>query len=292
MALCEFSYHRPSTLGGACALARELGAGALYLAGGTELLPDFRRGAESAAHLIALQGVPELSGIAVRDGHLHIGSMTTIAAIGASPEVARVLPVLAEAARWLGSPQIRTTATIGGNFCRAVPCADTPPPAIAAGAVVRIASADGERTIAADAFFTGPRQTILRPGDLLVEIVIPPQPRGSGTSYQRFALRRGSALAVASVAARLVIEDRRITEARVVLGSVAPVPLLATRAAALLEGQAPSEDVFARAAAEAAAEARPISDQRGSESFRRHLVEVLATRALAEAARRAQERLA
>ena len=290
MALCEFSYHRPSTLGGACALARELGAGALYLAGGTELLPDFRRGAESAAHLIALQGVPELSGIAVRDGHLHIGSMTTIAAIGASPEVARVLPVLAEAARWLGSPQIRTTATIGGNFCRAVPCADTPPPAIAAGAVVRIASADGERTIAADAFFTGPRQTILRPGDLLVEIVIPPQPRGSGTSYQRFALRRGSALAVASVAARLVIEDRRITEARVVLGSVAPVPLLATRAAALLEGQAPSEDVFARAAAEAAAEARPISDQRGSESFRRHLVEVLATRALAEAARRAQER--
>jgi len=290
MALCEFSYHQPASLAEACALARQLGPDALFLAGGTELMPDFRRGAETAAHLIALQGVHELSGIAVRDGHLHIGSMTTIAAIGASPEVARFLPALAEAARWLGSPQIRTTATIGGNFCRAVPCADTPPPAIAAGAVVRIASADGERTVAADAFFTGPRQTILRPGDLLVEVVIPPQPPGSGTSYQRFALRRGSALAVASVAARLVIDDGRITGARVALGSVAPVPLLATRTAALLEGQAPSEDVFARAAAEAAAEARPISDLRGSASFRRHLVEVLATRALAEAAHRAQER--
>jgi carbon-monoxide dehydrogenase medium subunit len=92
------------------------------------------------------------------------------------------------------------------------------------------------------------------------------------------------------VAARLVIDDGRITGARVALGSVAPVPLLATRTAALLEGQAATEDVFARAAAEAAAEARPISDLRGSEPFRRHLVEVLATRAFAEGARRAQER--
>lgn len=292
MALCEFSYHRPETLLETFALSRRLGGGTLYLAGGTELMPDFRRGAETAAHLIALHGVPELAGISTKGGQLRIGAMTTIREVGASAEVRQLLPALAEAALSLGSPQIRSLATIGGNFCRAVPCADTPPPCIAAGAAVRLASADGERTVSAEAFFVGPRKTILRPGEVLVEVLIPAQPPSSGASYQRFALRRGSALAVASVAARLVLDGERIVEARVSLGSVAPVPLLASRAMSLLEGQPPTEEVFARAAVSAAAEARPITDIRGTEPFRRHLVEVLARRAFAEAAHRARERAA
>lgn len=288
MALCEFSYHRPETLLEAFALSRRLGDGTLYLAGGTELVPDFRRGAETATHLIALEGVSELAGISTKGGELRIGAMTTIREVGVSAEVRRFFPALAEAALSLGSPQIRSVATIGGNFCRAVPCADTPPPCIAAGATVRLASADGERTVFAEVFFVGPRKTILRPGEVLVEIVIPIQPPSSGASYQRFALRRGSALAVASVAARLVLDGERIAAARVALGSVAPVPVLAARAMALLEGQPPTEEVFARAAVSAAAEARPITDIRGTEPFRRHLVEVLARRALAEAASRAR----
>ncbi len=292
MALGEFSFHRPETLAEACALPGRLGEGALYLAGGTELLPDFRRGLEKASHLISLHRVPELAGISARGGGLRIGAMTTIREVGESAEVRRVLPALAEAARSLGSPQIRSVATIGGNFCRAVPCADTPPPCIVAGASVRIASESSDVTIPAESLFVGPRRTVLKPGEILVEILVPQQPRHAGCSFQRFALRQGSALSVASVAVRLVLDGGRIAAARVALGSVAPIPMLATRTAALLEEQAVSEDAFARAAREAAEEARPITDLRGTEAFRRHLVEVLARRALAEAAIRAAERAA
>ncbi|MGE5360807.1 MAG: FAD binding domain-containing protein, partial [Bacteroidales bacterium] len=250
MALCDFSYHRPESLAEAQALSRRLGPAALYLAGGTELIPDFRRGADAASHLIALDGVRDLAGISINAGHLRIGAMTTIREVAASAEVRRFLPALAEAALSLGSPQIRNLATIGGNFCRAVPCADTPPPCMAAGAVLRVAGENGIRPVAADAFFLGPRKTLLEPGEILVEILIPTQPPSSGVSYQRFARRRGSALAVASVAARLVLEGERSASARVALGSVAPVPMLAGRTATTLEGERTTEEVFARAAAE------------------------------------------
>jgi carbon-monoxide dehydrogenase medium subunit len=161
-----------------------------------------------------------------------------------------------------------------------------------AGATVRLASASGQREIPAEELFAGPRRTVLQPGELLVEVLIPSQPEHSGVSYQRFALRRGSALAVASVAVRLVLDGKRIAAARVALGSVAPVPLLAVKTAALLEGQPATDETFARAAREAAEEARPIADLRGTEAFRRHLVEALARRALAEARLRARERAA
>ena len=292
MALCDFSFHRPDSLAEAHALARRLGSGAAYLAGGTELIPDLRRGADSASHLIALDRVPELAGISIDGGCLRIGAMTTVREVAASSAVRRFLPALSEAAAALGSAQIRSLATIGGNFCRAVPCADTPPPCLVAGATLRLAGAGGQRVLPADAFFTGPRATALSDGEILVEVVIPEQPRASGVSYQRFALRRGPALAVASVAARIVLHEGTITAARVALGSVAPVPLLAERTAALLADRRPTDEVFARAAAEAAAESRPITDLRGTEAFRRQLVEALARRAFAEAARRALEQAA
>ncbi len=292
MALCDFSFHRPESLVEAHALAQRLGPKAVYLAGGTELIPDFRRGADSAAHLIALDRVPELAGISMDRDRLRIGAMTTVRQVVASPDVRRFLPALGEAAASLGSAQIRSLATIGGNFCRAVPCADMPPPCMVAGAMLHLANANGQRVVSADAFFTGPRTTVLGRGEILVAIVIPAQPVASGVSYQRFALRRGPALAVASVAARVVLDEGVIRAARVALGAVAPVPLVCPRSAAVLEGQRPTDDVFVLAAAEAAAEARPITDLRGTEGFRRQVVEVLARRAFAEATRRARERAA
>lgn len=283
-----FTVHRPRSVAEAAELGRHFGSGAAFLAGGTELLPDFRRGREPARHLIALRDVPGLAGISEADGALRIGSLTTIAAVATSSVVRRLVPVLAEAARALGSPQIRSLATIGGNFCRAVPCADTPPVARVAGARVRIWGANGERELDVDTFFVGPRQTALTPGELLLEVVVPPQPAGSGLCYQRFARRGGSALAVAAVAARVWLADGVIREARLGLGAVAPVPCGAPRAESMLAGQPPSAEVFALAAASAAEEARPITDVRGTASFRRELVHVLARRALEGAAARAR----
>lgn len=292
MAVMDFAWHAPTSLAEACELGRRFGADAAYLAGGTELFPDFQRDRETATHLIALERVGELRGLRCEGETLHIGALVTVAAIATSPDVHAWLPVLAEAARMLGSPPIRSRATIGGNFCRAVPCADLPPPAVAAGARLAIVGADGAREVDSDAFFTGPRQTALRPGDVLVEVRIPRQPAGSGMSYQRFARRAGSALAVASVAARLVLRDGVIADARIALGAVAPVPTLAQRAAAVLVGERPSDSVFALAAAESVEESLPISDLRASADFRRELVDVLTRRALRDAADRAMRRSA
>lgn len=287
MTIAAIAYHRPTSLEEACALGLHYGSDGAFLAGGTELIPDYQRDRESAQHLIALDTISELRGIAVKGGLLRIGALTTVAEVAASPLVSARLPALAEAARAIGSPQIRSMATIGGNFCRAVPCADSPPAAIAGEARVRIVGPKGSREVDAAEFFTGVRKTALRPGDVLVEIIVPAQPAHSGTSYQRFARRRGPALAVVAVAARVTVVKGKITGARIVLGAVSPTPLIVTNAGALLEGERPSDALFERAGVRCATEARPITDVRGSADYRTELVRVLAARAIRQAAERA-----
>jgi carbon-monoxide dehydrogenase medium subunit len=288
MGICEFAYHRPTSIAEACDLARKLGSDAAFLAGGTELLPDFKRGADSRTHLIALRDVADLGGIRDEGDALRIGAMTRLEDIARSEEVRRVFPVLADAASVIGGVQIRHQGTIGGNFCRAVPCADTPPPCIVGGATLRLLSPDGERSVPAREFFVGPRLTVLEPGEILVEILIPAQPGRSGASFQRFSLRRGAGLAVASVAARIVLDGDAIGDTRIALGAVAPVPLTATKAAALLVGATTDEAPLEEVARVAAGEAQPITDLRGTESFRRELVESLTLRALRDAIDRAR----
>ncbi len=285
--MSELTYHRPATLAEAQALGVTYGGAARYLAGGTEVLVDLRQGRYPTEHVISLASIPDLNTICLSADRLHIGAMVTIAAVAESNDVNRVLPSLCHAASCIGSVQIRNRATIGGNFCGAVPCADTPPICIAAGAELRLADSSGERMVAARDFFRGPRESVLQPGELLVAIIIPVQPESSGASYQRFSLRHGSALAVASVAARVVLVGTKVADAAVVLGAVAPIPLPASECAASLLGQEPSDELFVRAAETAAEEAKPISDIRGSEQFRRELVRVLTVRALREAVDRA-----
>jgi carbon-monoxide dehydrogenase medium subunit len=288
MRICDFAYHRPQSVAEACELARELGDRALFLAGGTELIPDFKRGSDDAQHLISLRDIPGLAEIRDSGEYLVIGSMTRLDAIASSAAVRSAFPVLAEAAAQVGGVQIRHQATIGGNFCRAVPCADTPPPCIAGEARVRVSGSKGDRLMPAEEFFTGPRKNALGHGEILLEVLIPRQPARAGSSYQRFSLRRGSSLAVAAVAARVVLDGDTVDSARIALGAVAPVPLLATRAARALAGRPLSDETIAEAARTAAEEAQPITDLRGSEEYRRQLVEVLTARALVAAAERAR----
>lgn len=288
MEIADFTYHRPATLAEACELGRRHGKEARFLAGGTELLVDLKKKRDAAHHLISLRDIPKLGEIHSDNGNLRIGGLAKLAELEESPVVQSVFPALAEGIGRLGSTHIRNQATIGGNFCGAVPCADTPPICIAGGARLRISSVDSEREVAAEEFFLNPRETVLDGGEILKEILIPAQPPASGVSYQRFSLRRGSALSVAAVAARIVLEGAAIAGARVVLGAVAPVPLLARDCSRSLEGGAPSDDLFTRAAKVAAAEAKPITDLRGSEAFRRDLVEALTLRALRDATERAR----
>ncbi len=281
------SYHRPRRLEEACALGARLGTDAAYLAGGTELVPDYRRGRETAKHLIALGGIAELRGIRVEGDTLRIGALTTVAEVARSIVVHGWLTAFAEAARSLGSPQVRSIATVGGNFCRAVACADLPPAAIVGAARLRLVSVADERVIEAADLFAGARATVLQRGEILAEIIIPAPPSHAGTSYQRFSLRRGMALAVASAAARVVMSGGRIGRAAVALGGVAPASSIVPGLDALLSGELPDERLFAEAGILCASAAQPISDVRGTEAFRRDVVAVMAKRALAVAAERA-----
>jgi carbon-monoxide dehydrogenase medium subunit len=282
----DIAFHRPETIAEACALSRTLGPAAAFLAGGTELLPDYQRGRESARQLISLGRIAELRGITPGRNGLRIGALVTLAEIAASAEVQSFMPALATAARAVGSAQVRTVATIGGNVCRAVSCADMPPVLIVAEGALRLIGTGGERTLPLEQFLLGARRTALLPGEMLVEVVLPNQPQHSAAEYERFARRRGSSLAVAAVAARITLEGGRIRGARVALGAVAPAPLLVGAAAELLEGARPSDALFEQAARLCAAAALPISDLRGSAAFRHELVAVLARRALAAAAAR------
>ncbi len=289
MSLGNFNLHFPRSLTEASALGVQCGSQGAFLAGGTELLVDLRSGRKSVAEVIALGAIPGLDGIRRGDEWLEIGAGVPLARIAESAEVRAALPVLAEGIESMAGRQIRNLATIGGNFCCGVPCSDTPPIVCAAGGRVAASGPDGEREIEARAFVRAPRVTALRPGEIVTAIRIPVQPPRCGASYQRFALRRGSALAVAAVAAWLRLEGDAVAEARIVMGAVGPVPLFAEQGAASLIGGRPGDAEFARAGRLAAQEAQPISDLRGSAGYRREVVAVLTARALAAAASRARE---
>jgi len=269
-------------------LGRDLGETGRYLAGGTELLLDLRSERETASHVISLLSIPELRQITLTDGSLRIGAMATLTEVAEASAVQQVFPELAAAVLTMAGPQIRNQGTIGGNFCRAVPCADSPPVCLAAGATLQIVGTAGQREVDAEQFFLGPRQTVLSRDELLVSITIPPLSAHSGMSYQRFSLRGGSALAVAAVAALVVLDGERVDIARVVLSAVAPIPLLARKCNDILRGQKVSDKLLRQAARQAADEAQPITDIRGSDTYRRDLVEVLTNRALRTACARAR----
>jgi carbon-monoxide dehydrogenase medium subunit len=136
-------------------------------------------------------------------------------------------------------------------------------------------------------FFYGPRKTVLAVGEILTQVVIPSIGKKTAIIYKKFKLRGANALAVASVATRITVAGNLIKEGRIVLGAVAPVPMIAELASEMLAGQIPSHNLFFRVAEAAAAEAKPISDIRGSREYRKELIQVLTKQSLDEAFKRA-----
>jgi carbon-monoxide dehydrogenase medium subunit len=287
MEIADFIYHRPADIHAAWTLLAELGSDAHVLAGGTEVLVDLKQHTFGTRHLVSLRDLAELREIRVDDRGLYIGSMATHETIVRSDVVRRTFPALSDAAATLAAVQVRNRGTIGGNFCSAVPSADLPPICIAAGAEVILAGPDGERAVAAETFFEGPRQTVRKHEELLLGILIPRSAwhPGTGARYEKFGLRGASALAVAGVAAWMRVEEETIQECRVVLGAVHPVPLLAETASSSTVGHSLSPELSRAVGEIAAGECSPISDVRGSAEYRRELVRVLTVRALEHAYR-------
>jgi carbon-monoxide dehydrogenase medium subunit len=287
MILPDTELYTPRTLAEALRLLAKL-KDARIVAGGTDLLVELKQGLIEAEALISLQNIKELKKIEKKDQHIRLGAMVTPQEIISHPLIKQHLPVLAEAARSMASTQIRSLATIGGNIASAVPSADLPPTLIAAEASLELQCTESFREVSLLEFFTGPRLTICREEELLISILIPVPPSKTGISFLKFALREANALAVVSVASRMTLEKEAISKAAIVLGAVAPTPLLALKASESLEGKKPSPSLFEKAASIAKDEANPISDIRGSIWYRKELIQVLTRRSLTESWKRAQ----
>ena len=284
----RFHLALPRSIEDCLKLLAERGPEAKLVAGGTDLLPQMKNGLIKPAAVIDLSGVADLRVLRREDGAgLRVGASVAAREIELDPYTRSTYPALAESGALVGSVQIRNLATVGGNLCNAAPSADMAPPLMALDAEAIIAGPRGRRRVPMADFFTGVRRTVLAPDELLVELIVPaPGPR-SGGQYLRHTPRRELDIAVVGVASQITLSDGVCRKARIALAAVAPTPIRATAAERALEGQPLTAQQIARAAQLAVEAARPISDQRGSADFRRHLVGVLTRRTLTTALERA-----
>lgn len=274
--------HKPGSLREALKLLEERGSAARIVAGCTDLQIQLRAKRVAQDELIDLSGLRELRFIAMGDdGLIHVGAATTISECGSSSVLKENAPMLSEAATDFGSVQIRNLATLGGNVANASPAGDTIPPLYVLDSKVVLSSSDRKRVVDVEDFFTGPGRTVMKSNEMIEEVLIRPMAKSDVGFYRRATLRRAHAISLASVALRMTREaGGSFRDARIALGAVAPTVIRARKAEAYLQSGLPSNKRLARASEIAASESRPITDIRGSEDYRRHLVYVMVRRGL------------
>jgi CO/xanthine dehydrogenase FAD-binding subunit len=266
----------------AVALLAEHAPSAQILAGGTDLLVELKSATRVPRVIVDVSRAEDLKTIALTDDGLSIGALVTHTAIMRSPLIREMFPALVEAAHTIGAVQTRNLGTLGGNLVTGVPSMDSGPTLVALDALAVIIGPAGRRQLPLAEFFMGPRKTVLKPDELLTEIVIPKNNLGKPVHFLKFGLRKGQALALVNVAVSLRMDwDKQVCVApRIALGAVAPTVIRATKAEAWLEGRAMTPEAMAEAGRIAAGEAKPISDFRASAGYRRDLIAVLTQRAV------------
>lgn len=240
------------------------------IAGGTDLMVALTGElGEPPASVLDLWGLDALRGIALDGDAIVLGALTTYTEIRRSPLCEEHLPALVEAAGTIGAAQIQNRGTIGGNIANASPAGDTLPVLLAADASFVLGSARGERAVAAAEFWTGYRETALRPDELILRIRVPLRP-GHEARFRKVGTRR--AQAISKVVMAVAWRDgagETWHDVRVALGSMAPTPVRAARTEDALEGMPPTPETADRAAEVLAAELRPIDDVRSTAGYRR-----------------------
>jgi aerobic carbon-monoxide dehydrogenase medium subunit len=281
----EFAYHAPTSLDEAVTLLGEVEE-SRPLAGGQSLIPLMKLRLALPEALVDLRRIPGLDEISA-NGELKLGALATHRAVFESDAVKSGWPALAELAGQIGDPQVRNWGTIGGSIAHADPAADYPTMLKALGATITAKGPSGERTIAADNFFTGLFTTALKPGEVVTSVTVPALPAGTGAAYAKHR-HPASFYAVAGAAAVVTAEGGKISDARLTVGGATGSPVHASAAAEALRGGPGSADAIA-AAVERVPEALPnaTSDTYASGEYRTHLAKVLAARALAQAFARA-----
>ncbi len=278
----KFDYFKPDSTKEALKLLGQYKGKAAFLAGGTDLIVKIRVGKLRVDAVIDIKGLEDLSEVRKTKTQVMIGPLTTIAEIAKNQVIKENLPILSRTALLMASPQVRNRGTIGGNICNASPSADMVPPLIALGTKVEFLRGRDIYTAKLEDFFEGPGETVLKNKGLLSAIAVPIPKSQTKVAYQVLTLREAMDLSIVSAAAMVYTERGIIKKAKIVLGAVAPVPLLAAKAAKVLVGTRGKAKSVVEAAAVAASECAPISDVRASQEYRREMVAVVTRRVLEE----------
>jgi len=276
----QLSYFRPRSLAEAWRLKEEHGD-ARFIAGGTDLQIRNWKREQNPVPLISLRGIEGLADIDVGETTTRVGALAPVGDVAEHAALAERYPALVRAAGRLGSAQIRNVATVGGNLCRAAPCADLAPPLLVYEARVRIESAAGAREVAMDDFMTAPGETCMAPGELATAVLLP---RPSARAVATF-LKKGRVsmdLSLASVAALLEMDGDVCRRARFAAGSVAPTPVRLRTVEALLGGATVTPALIDEAGRAAAVDVTPITDVRTTAAYRLRIVAVFVRRAIQE----------
>jgi carbon-monoxide dehydrogenase medium subunit len=260
------------------------------LSGGTDLLVQLRSGRAKPDLIVDIKKIPEMSGIAERDGGFAIGAATSGAVIGEHDRLRRAWPGVVEAANLIGSTQVQGRATLAGTLCNASPAADSVPALIAARATCVVAGPKGRREVPVESIVTGPGRTSLARDEFIVAFHLPKRPPRSADAYLRFIPRTEMDIAVVGAGVSLTLDaGGAVTDARVVLGAVAPTAILVADAAAALIGRKLDDTVLDALDAAAQRACKPIDDKRGTIEYRTKVAGVMARRTATIAYERANE---
>lgn len=284
--LPEFEYIVPKTVKEVCYFLQEYEGRAKIMAGGTDLLVNMKHRVTVPRYLIGLKNLNDLNSIIYSEGEgLRLGALATHQSIADSNLIKERFGALAVACSKIGTPQIRSMGTIGGNLCNASPAADSAPPLIALGATLKLISFARERIIPAEKFFNGPGKTVLLVGEVLSEIQVPTPPPHTGLTYIKMPARTAVDIAAVGVAVSITInlENQICRDVKIVLGAVAPTPIRAKRAEEVIRGKKMEGNLIQKAAQLASEEAYPISDVRSSADYRVEMVEVVTKQAISHA---------
>jgi len=284
----QFDYHAPKSLEEAVRLLGEYGEEAQILAGGTDLIPKIKQRILEPKHVINLKAIPELACIKETSEGVQIGALTKLRTVELSPLINGKLPVLGEAARAIGSVQVRNRGTIGGNLCNASPCADTATALMVLDAVARIDSAEGSREVPIGEFFDGRGQTIVAPNEMLHELTIPNLPEGTGSAFVKVGWTTFD-IATVNVAVALRLDDGKVVDCRIALGACSPAPFRVQRAEEVLKGKELTNEALEEAAKIISEHIEPRERwRRAPPEYRRKTSKALALEALTRAAEEAR----
>jgi carbon-monoxide dehydrogenase medium subunit len=289
--LAPFEVHPARSVAEAGELLTELGPGAAVYSGGTELLLLMKLGFAAFDHLVDIKPIEELGQLEADADVLRIGGTVTHRRVERSAAVAERWPDLVEMERVVANVRVRNVGSLGGNLAFADPHSDPATFLLAAGASVSLGRGAERRSLPLSDFVLGPYETALEPGELLCAVEVPAPAPSSAMAHLRFAFHERPA---ATVSAQVTVApDRKISEARVAVGSVGAVPVVVPGADEALVGQPALDmdrDVLAALGEAGATASEPVTDSNGSDDYKHALVRTLIGRALDEAARRASER--